>query len=83
MLGQASDPMCNPEHLNCPLFRAQDTCTRFLSMFQPLGIVLFYTSLGVYTAAMPRKLVYEAPRDKEFAVHVCVKHPRTMRPKTE
>jgi hypothetical protein len=83
VLGQASDPMFNPEHLNRPLIGAQDTPTRFLSMFQPLSIVLFYTSLWVYTAAVPRKLVYEAQRDKEFAVHVCVKHPRTMRPKTE
>ena len=75
--------MSNPEHLNRPLFAPQDASTRFLSIFQPLGIVLFYTSLEVYTEAVPRKLVYEAQRDKEFAVHVCVKHPRTMRPKTE
>ena len=29
------------------------------------------------------KQKYEAPHEKEFAAHVCVKHPRTMRPKTE
>jgi hypothetical protein len=29
------------------------------------------------------KQQYEALRDKEFAAHDCVKHPRTMRPKTE
>jgi hypothetical protein len=84
-----------------------------------LDTVLSYTELGVYTAAMPRKLVwtenqnfqgfrfsecnwvfkfsgefvresldemkqkYEAPRDNELAAHVCVKHPRIIRPKTE
>jgi hypothetical protein len=26
---------------------------------------------------------YEAQRDKEFAAHVCAKHPRAMSPKTE
>jgi hypothetical protein len=26
---------------------------------------------------------YEAQRDKEFAAHVCVKHPRATGPKTE
>jgi hypothetical protein len=30
---------------------------------------------------MKRK--YEAERDKEFAAHVCDKHPRATRPKTE
>jgi len=80
---------------------------------------MFYTRLGAYTLAMPRKLVwienenlagfgcsecnwlfkpsgapvyesldemkqkYEGQRDKEFAAHVCVKHPRARRPKTE
>ena len=29
------------------------------------------------------KQKYEAQRDQEFAAQVCVKHPRTMRPKTE
>ena len=29
------------------------------------------------------KQKYEAQRDKEFAAHVCVKHPRAARPKTE
>jgi hypothetical protein len=29
------------------------------------------------------KQSYEAQRDKEFAAHVCVKHPRGARPKTE
>jgi hypothetical protein len=88
-------------------------------MCQHLGTVLFYTSFGAYTAAMPRKLVwienknfqgfgcsecnwmfrpshalvgesldemkekYEAQRDKEFAAHDCVKHPRATRLKTE
>jgi hypothetical protein len=88
-------------------------------MRQHLGTVLFYTSFGAYTAAMPRKLLwienlnfqgygcsdcnwkfkpanalaggsldemkqrYEAHRDKEFAAHVCVKHPRAARLKTE
>ncbi|PYX60091.1 MAG: hypothetical protein DMG76_03600 [Acidobacteria bacterium] len=28
------------------------------TVFQPLNTVLFYTSLGAYTAAMPRKLVW-------------------------
>jgi hypothetical protein len=98
---------------------AWDAFARFLSVFRPLDTVLFYTWLGAYTAAMPRKLVwtekqnfqgfgcsecnwmfkpsgtpvdesldemkqkYEGQRDKEFAAHVCVKHPRTTRPKTE
>jgi hypothetical protein len=26
---------------------------------------------------------YEAQRDKEFAAHVCAKHPRAMSPKTK
>ena len=30
---------------------------------------------------MKRK--YEAQRDKEFSAHVCDKHPRATRPKTE
>ena len=90
----------------------------FLSMFQHLDTVLFYTWLGAYTSAIPRKLVwienknfqgfgcsecnwvfkpsgalvaesldemkqkYGAQRDKEFAAHVCIKHPRATRPKT-
>jgi hypothetical protein len=29
------------------------------------------------------KQKYEAQRDNEFAAHVCVKHPRIIRPKTE
>jgi hypothetical protein len=29
------------------------------------------------------KQKYEAQRDKEFAAHVCAKHPRAMSPKTE
>jgi hypothetical protein len=114
-----ADPVFNLEHRKRPRLGAWATSTRFLSMFQPLDTVLFYTSLGAYTAAMPRKLVwienknlqgfgcsecnwvfktpgelagesldevkrkYEAQRDKEFAAHVCVKHPRAARPRTE
>jgi hypothetical protein len=29
------------------------------------------------------KQKYEAQRDNEFAAHVCAKHPRAARPKTE
>jgi hypothetical protein len=29
------------------------------------------------------KKKYEAQRDKEFAAHACVKHPRAARPETE
>jgi hypothetical protein len=109
----------NLGHIKRPVLGAWDTSARFLSMFQPLDTVLFYTWLWAYTAAMPRKLgwtenqnfqgfgcsacnwvfkpsgefvresldemkqEYEAQRDHEFAAHVCVKHPRTMRPKTD
>jgi hypothetical protein len=108
----------NLEHIRRALPGAWDTSARFLSVFQPLDTVLFYTWLG-YSAAMPRKLVwiekqnfqgfgcsecnwmfkpsealtgesldelkekYEAQREKDFAAHVCVKHPRTTSPKTE
>jgi hypothetical protein len=110
--------MFNIEYLKRPDLGAWDTSTRFLSIFQLLGTVLFYTGKA-YTEAMPRKLVwienqsfqgfgcsecnwvfetfsafvgesleemkqkYAAQRDNEFAAHVCVKHPRATRPKTE
>ena len=37
---------------------ALDVFALFLSMFQRLNTVLFYTWLGAYTAAVPRKLVW-------------------------
>jgi hypothetical protein len=111
--------LSNVEQLERTILGAWDTFARFLSVFQRLNTVLFYTPLGAYTAAMPPKLVwmenrnfqgfgcsecnwvfkpsgaplhesldemklkYEAQRDKEFAAHVCVKHPRATRPKPE
>jgi len=109
----------NLEHLRRQFLGIGQLPPRFLGVCRPLNTVLFYTWLGAYTAAMPRKLVwienqnfqgfgcsecnwmfkpasalvggsldemkqrYEAQRDKEFAAHVCVKHLRGARPKTE
>ena len=109
--------MSNFEQAERTNLAASDTFALFLSVFQPLDTVLFYTWLRAYTAAMPRNLVwiekqnlrghgcsecnwvfkpsgapldesldemkqkYEAQRDKEFAAHVCVKHPRATSPK--
>ena len=43
---------------------------------------------NTYTALVAESLdemkqKYEAQRDNEFAAHVCAKHPRAARPKTE
>ena len=40
-----------------------------------------YQSITVKPDDMKQK--YEGQRDKEFAAHVCVKHPRATRPRTE
>jgi len=45
-------------------------------MFKPSGAL-------VLESLDEMKQKYEAQRDKEFAAHVCVKHPRAARPKTE
>jgi hypothetical protein len=45
-------------------------------MFKPSGVLD-----GESLDKMKQK--YEAQRDKEFAAHVCNKHPRATRPKTE
>jgi len=117
--GKASDQLSNFGHAKHPLLGAWNASARFLSMFQPLATILFWTWLWAYTAAMPRKLVwtekqnfqgfgcsecnwvfkpsgaplhesldemkqkYEDQRDKEFAAHVCAKHSRATRPRTE
>jgi hypothetical protein len=44
--------------------------------FKPSGALI-----GDSLDEMKKK--YEAQRDKEFAAHVCVKHPRPARPKAE
>ena len=51
-------------------------CSECNWMFNPSG-ALFDESLD----EMKRK--YEAQRDKEFAAHVCAKHPRATSPKSE
>jgi hypothetical protein len=51
-------------------------CSECNWVFNPSG-ALVAESLG----EMKRK--YEAERDKEFAAHVCAKHPRAASPKTE
>jgi len=45
-------------------------------VFKPAGALV-----GESLDEMKQK--YEAQRDKEFAVHVCVKHPKAARPRTE
>ena len=45
---------------------------------------VFQTSDALLVESLDEmKQKYEAQRDKEFAAHVCVKHPRAARPKTE
>jgi len=51
-------------------------CSECNCVFKPSGVFL-RESLD----EMMQK--YEAQRDKEFAAHVCVKHPRATGPKTE
>jgi hypothetical protein len=51
-------------------------CTECNWMFKPLGAL-------VAESMDEMKQKYEAQRDNEFAFHVCVKHPRATRPKTE
>jgi hypothetical protein len=49
--------MSNIGHIKRSLPWACHTFPRFLSMFQPLDTVLFYTPLEAYTPSMPRKLI--------------------------
>jgi hypothetical protein len=51
-------------------------CSECDWVFDPSGALV-----GESLDEMKRK--YEAQRDKEFAAHVCAKHPRAMSPKTE
>src|SRR4029077_9723585 len=51
-------------------------CSECNWMFKPSGAI-------VLESLEEMKQKYEAQRDKEFAAHVCVKHPRAARPKTE
>ena len=48
-------------------------CSACAWVFKPAGALV-----GESLDEMKQK--YEARRDKEFAVHVCVKHPRSTRP---
>jgi hypothetical protein len=52
------------------------SCSECNWMFKPSGALV-----GESLDDMKQK--YEAQRDKEFAAHVCVKHPRAARPRTE
>jgi len=54
------------------------------------GLRLLRVRLGVKSSGAPvhesldeMKQKYEGRRDKEFAAHVCLKHARATRPKTE
>jgi hypothetical protein len=49
-------------------------CSECHWVFNPCGALV-----GESLDEMKQK--YEAQRDKEFAAHVCVKHPRATRPK--
>jgi hypothetical protein len=51
-------------------------CSECNWMFQPLGAL-------VAESMDEMKQKYGAQRDNEFAAHVCVKHPRATKPKTE
>jgi hypothetical protein len=51
-------------------------CSECNWMFKPAGAL-------VLESLDEMKQKYEAQRDKEFAAHVCVKHPGAARPKTE
>jgi hypothetical protein len=51
-------------------------CSECDWVFEPSG-----TLVGETLEEM--KQSYEAQRDKEFAAHVCVKHPRTASPKAK
>ena len=51
-------------------------CSECNWMFKPAGAL-------VLESLDEMKQKYEAQRDKEFAAHVCAKHPSASRPKTE
>lgn len=45
---------------------------------------VFETSTALVAESLDEmKQKYEAQRDNEFAAHVCAKHPKASRPKTE